>query len=67
MWNKANDLIKTNKVVTTPSKFFVVNDLKGAPIYPDDLQQPGAQGSMLRSSDAKIKNQIRLAMEVIMV
>lgn len=47
--------IKNNRV-QSPSKFFVVEDLKG--------YNPATDGALSRTSDAKIKNQIRLAMEV---
>lgn len=63
MWKKTQDMVKgsniNNQRVTTPSKFFVVNDLKGL-ISP----QVTTEGSLMKSSDTKIKNQIRLAMEV---
>lgn len=63
MWNKVknnlDDTMKNNSNrVGTPSKFFVVNDLKG--LNPNNNNE----GSLMRSSDSKIKNQIRLAMEV---
>lgn len=59
MWNNKSktDMMKSNSNrVTTPSKFFVVNDLKG--------MSPAGDNSLMKSSDSKIKNQIRLAMEV---
>lgn len=62
MWNKNRDNVKaiqSNNRVQSPSKFFVVNDLKRvAPIGSFD------GSSLMRNSDTKIKNQIRLAMEV---
>lgn len=57
MWNKkTHDMVKDARL-SSPSKFFVVNDLKG--INPRDND-----GALMKSSDSKIKNQIRLAMEV---
>lgn len=62
MWNK--NKVKDQEIkmkdnrLGTPSKFFVVNDLKG------QYQNLNNEGTLMRSSDSKIKNQIRLAMEV---
>lgn len=62
MWNnnkvKDQEINMKNNRLGTPSKFFVVNDLKG------QYQNLNNEGSLMRSSDSKIKNQIRLAMEV---
>lgn len=62
MWNKNKvkdqDLNMKDNRLGTPSKFFVVNDLKG------QYQNLNNEGTLMRSSDSKIKNQIRLAMEV---
>lgn len=48
--------MKNNHRLDTPSKFFVVSDLKGQ-------NSNGGDPSLVRNSDAKIKNQIRMAME----
>lgn len=58
MWNKkTHDMVKDARL-SSPSKFFVVNDLKGINPRGDN------DGALIKSSDSKIKNQIRLAMEV---
>ena len=68
MFNKGKQVAKNNRV-GSPSKFFVVNDLKGY-LPQNAIGLDGAagggpsDGSIMKSSDTKIKNQIRLAMEV---
>lgn len=67
--HKGKQAAAKNNRVDSPSKFFVVNDLKGY-LPQNSIGLDGAagggpsDGSIMKNSDTKIKNQIRLAMEV---